>query len=174
VVVPTAGRENDWRVELDYTGSRAFTTPFGEVIAANTPWRFGWERFVPKVEWKLEFFPAPDVPFDSTARAVATLDTTRLDLTWYRPPGTNIPQANVRTTARGVVTLAPGRYRLRTIADDAVWVFVDGRVVLEDPVPGESHMKEVEFTATGRHDLVVQHWQKDGWYELRLDIERVR
>lgn len=174
VVVPTGGREHDWRVELEYTGPRAFTTPFGETIAANTPWRFGWERFVPEIAWRLEFFPTGSVPFDSTARVVATMDTTRLDLTWYQPPKREVPQANVRTRASGVVVLDPGRYRLRTIADDAIWVSIDGRVVLEDPNPGESHLKEVEFTATGRHELVVQHWQVDGWYELRLDIERVR
>ena len=132
---------------------------------------FGWTRFIPKIEWKVEFRPAPDVPFDSTAQIVATMDTTRLDLTWYRPPRPEIPQAGVRTTARGTVTLAPGRYRLRTIADDAIWVFLDGKVILEDPTPGESRVKEVEFEATGTHDLVVQHWQKDGWYELRVDIE---
>lgn len=173
-VVPTAGREHDWRVELEYTGPRPFTTPFGERVAANTPWRFGWERFVPSVAWHLEFRGAPTIPFDSTAAVVATMDTTRLDLTWYRPPRQEIPQAGVRTTARGTVTLAPGRYLLRTIADDAVWVAIDGRVVLEDPEPGESRVKEVEFTATGRHDILVQHWQRDGWYELRLDIGRIQ
>lgn len=173
-VVPTAGREHDWRVELEYTGPRPFTTPFGERVAANTPWRFGWGRFVPSVAWHLEFRGAPTIPFDSTAAVVATMDTTRLDLTWYRPPRQEIPQAGVRTTARGTVTLAPGRYLLRTIADDAVWVAIDGRVVLEDPEPGESRVKEVEFTATGRHDILVQHWQRDGWYELRLDIGRIQ
>src|SRR5690606_27794213 len=109
----------------------------------------------------------PDVP------VVATMDTTRLDLTWYRPPRPDIPLASIRTTARGTVTLVPGRYLLRTIADDAVWVSIDDRVVLEDVIEGESRVKEVEFTATGTHQLVVQHVQREGWYELRLDIERM-
>jgi hypothetical protein len=176
-VVPTAGRENDWRVELEYTGPRAFTTPFGESIAANTPWRFGWERFVPRVDWR-----ARVVPWDSSraidqhdfTRAVATLDTNRLDLTWYRPPRPAIPQASILTEAVGVVSLAPGRYVLRTISDDAVRVWLDDQLVLDDWNPGESHVKESEFTATGSHRMRVVHLQKDGWYELRLDIERVR
>lgn len=190
-VVPTAGRERDWRVDLEYTGPRPFTTPFGERIAADTPWRFGWERFVPRVEWRVRFAPLdtvmppffeppcnPDCPPGMLAsyfdRTVATMDTTRLDLTWYRPPRPEVPQANVLTEAVGAVTLAPGRYLLRTISDDAVAVFVDGRVVIEDWAPGESHLKEAEFTAMGRHEFRVVHFQKDGWYELRLDIERVR
>jgi hypothetical protein len=100
------------------------------------------------------------------------MDTTHLDLTWYRPPRTEIPQAGVHTTARGVVKLAPGRYMLRTVADDAVWVFLDGVMILEDSVPGESRVREVEFTATGTHELRVEHWQKDGWYELRVDVDK--
>jgi len=169
-VLPTGGREDDWSVQLEYTGERT-VSPFGLITPKGAPVKFGWTRFDPKIEWKVEFRPAPDVPFDSTAQVVATMDTTRLDLTWYRPPRPEIPQAGVRTTARGTVTLAPGRYRLRTIADDAIWVFLDGKVILEDPTPGESRVKEVEFEATGTHELVVQHWQKDGWYELRVDIE---
>lgn len=170
-VVPTGGREHDWRVELEYSGERV-VSPFGEATDKGEPVRFGWSRFVPTVDWQLEFRPAPTVPFDSAAPVVATMDTTRLDLTWYRPPRPEIPQAGVHTTARGTVTLPPGRYRLRTIADDAVWVFLDGTMILEDAVPGESRVKEVEFTATGTHQLVVQHWQKDGWYELRVDVLR--
>jgi hypothetical protein len=176
-VVPTAGRENDWRVELEYTGTRAFTTPFGETIAARAPWRFGWGRFVPTVSWTVHV-----TPWDSTRAidqhrfdaAVATLDTNRLDLTWYRPPRPAIPQANILTEAVGSVSLAPGRYLLRTISDDAIRVWIDDRLVLDDWNPGESHAKEVEFTATGSHRIRAVHLQKDGWYELRLDIERVR
>ncbi|MGD9523617.1 MAG: NosD domain-containing protein [Gemmatimonadales bacterium] len=173
-VVPTGGREDDWSVMLEYVGPKPIVNRWGEPVPANQPVQFGWTRFEPRIDWHLTFTPAPEVPFDSAARPVAAMDTTRLDLTWYRPPRPEIPQADVRTTARATVTLAPGRYLIRTIADDAVWVSIDGRVVLEDPIPGESRVKEVEWTATGTHEFVVQHWQKGGWYELRLDIERVR
>ena len=105
---------------------------------------------------------------------MATLDTARLDLTWYRPPKAEIPQANVLTEAQGSVTLAPGRYRIRSISDDGVAVFLDDRVLIHDWAPGESRVHEAEFTAAGRHEIRVVHFQADGWYELRLDIERVR
>ncbi len=73
-----------------------------------------------------------------------------------------------------MVTLAAGRYLLRTISDDAVKVYLDDRLVLDDWTPGESHAKEATFTATGSHRFRVVHLQIDGWYELRLDIERVK
>ncbi|MEO8478744.1 MAG: right-handed parallel beta-helix repeat-containing protein, partial [Gemmatimonadota bacterium] len=76
-VVPTTGREDDWRVELEYIGNKPFVTPFGEGVPAHQPFRFSWARFQPEIAWHIEFRPAPDVPFDSTAKVVATLDTTR-------------------------------------------------------------------------------------------------
>lgn len=181
-VTPTAGRENDFKVEMEYRGV-AITSPFGEHALAGTPVRFEWHRFVPAATWHVTFHS-----FDSTkasrndtaavARAfqvapVATLDTNRLDLTWYGPPKKIIPQANVLTEATATLSLAPGRYVLRSIADDAIRIYIDGKLVLDDWVPGESHAKEVSFQATGRHRFRVEHLQLDGWYELRLDIERV-
>ena len=172
-VVPTGGREHDWRVELEYTGAKPFTTRFGEPVPANQPWRFGWERFEPEIAWHLTFTAADSSGRRLDQAASATMDTTGLDLTWYRPPRPEVPQANVITEATGSVSLTPGDYLLRTISDDAVRVWLDDRLVLDDWHPGESHAKEATFTATGSHRLRVEHWQKDGWYELRLDIERL-
>jgi hypothetical protein len=53
-----------------------------------------------------------------------------------------------------------------------VRVFVDARVVLDDWTPGESRAKEVAVELGGEHVVRVEHLQLEGWYELRLDIER--
>jgi parallel beta-helix repeat protein len=182
-VTPSTGRESDFELVLEYRGA-AVVTPFGEHIAAGHPVRFGWRLFSPIADWHVKF-----VAYDSTRTprtdaaavtralqgpAVATLDTNRLDLTWYGPPRKAIPQANVLTEAVAMVRLAPGRYRLRTIADDAIRVYVDDKLVVDDWNPGESHAKEAEFQANGEHRVRVEHLQLDGWYELRVDFERVR
>ena len=104
---------------------------------------------------------------------MATLDTNRLDLTWYRPQRKGIPQARVLTGATTTVRLASGRYVVRTIADDAVRVYIDDRLVLDDwATPGESRVREATFEATGAHRIRVEHLQIEGWYELRVDIVR--
>lgn len=178
VVVPTAGREHDWSVELEYVGARS-VSPFGVVTPAGQPVRFGWRRFLPAATWRLDFArsdtmgtqpailsPAPE----AIGNVVASRDTTRLDLTWYRPPAKEIPAERLLTRAEATMTLAPGTYLLRTIADDAVRVWVDGRLVIDDWTPGESRVREATFAGGGTHRVVVVHWQKDGWYELRLDV----
>jgi hypothetical protein len=90
---------------------------------------------------------------------------------WYRPPRAEIPQSRVLTEAVAGITLPRGRYLLRTIADDAVRVHVDGRLVLDDWAPGESRVREVSLPLGGRHEFRVEHLQVGGWYELRLDLE---
>jgi alpha-L-fucosidase len=73
--------------------------------------------------------------------------------------------------ATGWVDLAAGEYTLRTISDDAIRVWIDGVLVIDNWKPHESAL---DFAAlkSGRHNLRVQYYQSDGWYELRLEIVR--
>ncbi|HEU4830440.1 MAG TPA: NosD domain-containing protein, partial [Gemmatimonadales bacterium] len=181
IVTPAAGRENDFSVELEYRGA-ATVSRFGDSVPAGRPVRFGWERYRPSATWTVRFVPldsAAATPSDTAMVAsllrrteAAGLDTARLDLMWYRPPVKEIPQAHVLTEATASIRLGRGRYRLRTIADDAIRVYVDGRLLIDDWTPGESRVRETLVPLGGTHAIRVEHLQLDGWYELRLDIER--
>jgi hypothetical protein len=50
-------------------------------------------------------------------------------------------------------------------------VWVDGALVIDDWKPHETAL-DFAALAGGHHDLRVQYYQGDGWYELRLDIVR--
>jgi hypothetical protein len=92
---------------------------------------------------------------------------------WYRPTIAGVPQAKWALEATSAVTLSPGTYTLRTISDDAVRVWVDGKLAIDDWTPHESTVDAVPLAA-GRHELRVEYYQVDGWTELRLDIVRGR
>jgi len=83
---------------------------------------------------------------------------------WYRPPATYgfLPQSNWSLTAAGTVSLEPGTYSLRTISDDAVRVWVDGALVIDDWTPHESQV-DYATLPPGKHDLRVEYRQVDGW-----------
>ncbi len=178
-VMPAPGHANDFLVSLEYRGA-ATTSAFGEPRPAGAPVRFSWRTYYPAANWHLTY-----VPTDSSARnadvarletllarpAAGTLDTTRLDLMWYRPPVKALPAESVLTDARTSISLPEGRYLLRTIADDAIRVWVDGRLVLDDWVPGDSHVKEVELRLGGTHTVRAVHLQLDGWYEFRVELK---
>ena len=182
VVIPTVGRENDFRVELEYRGA-ATASRFGDSVPAGRPVPFGWGRYRPSATWAVRFVPldsAAATPRDTATVAsllrrtqAAALDTARLDLMWYRPPVKAVPQARVLTEATASIRFARGRYRLRTIADDAIRVYVDGRLLIDDWNPGESRVRETLVPLGGTHAFHVEHLQLDGWYELRLDVEPV-
>jgi len=95
----------------------------------------------------------------------------RLDLMWYRPPVPGIPATRWALESAGTVDLPPGAYSFRTISDDAVRVWVDGVLVIDDWAPHESSVAVAPLDG-GRHELRVQYVQVDGWTELRLEILR--
>jgi len=69
------------------------------------------------------------------------------------------------------VNLAKGTYSLRTISDDGVRVWLDGRLVIDN---WSQHGSKLDYAAMngGEHKLRVQYFQVDGWVEFRLDILR--
>ncbi|MFL5556412.1 MAG: PA14 domain-containing protein, partial [Gemmatimonadaceae bacterium] len=67
--------------------------------------------------------------------------------------------------------LAPGDYTLRAISDDGVRVWVDGALVIDNWKAHESAVDSVSLTG-GHHELKVQYYQADGWYEVRVEIVR--
>ena len=92
---------------------------------------------------------------------------------WYRPPRpwAQLPQERWSLRATGTVDLPPGAYRLRAISDDAVRVWVDGKLVIDAWSPHESRVDEASIEG-GRHELRVEYYQNDGWVELRIEVVR--
>jgi parallel beta-helix repeat protein len=168
VVTPSNGFENDWELTLEYRGG-SVTSPRGAKHAAGTPYTFSYGRFDPIGPWHVSFFALADSI--APRRPITTLDTSRLDYMWYRPTVTGVPQANFRISATANVTLGAGSYALRTISDDAIRVWVDDRLVIDNWKPHESEVNVAEI-APGTHKLRVEYCQLDGWTELRVEVVR--
>jgi parallel beta-helix repeat protein len=174
VVTPASGSERDWELTLEHVATGARAGP-----AAR---RFSYRRFEPAVDWNVRFYAWRDSTADPgrdsaafaavlTGTPVVTRQASRLDYLWYRPTISGLPQARFAVVATGAVVLGAGQYTLRTISDDGVRVWVDGRLVIDAWVPHESRVDAVPLGA-GRHDVRVEYYQLQGWTELRLDIVR--
>jgi hypothetical protein len=165
-VTPHPDRANGWRIELEYTG-------------AHPARRFAYERFEPLQQWQQRIFAYSDStdPFKRidaftkllTTTPVAERTATRLDWLWSRPRDRAIPAEKMAMDATGVIELAPGRYTLRTLSDDAVRVWVDGQLVIDHFTPHETAPAYAAL-AGGRHEVRVLYVQVGGWVELRLDV----
>lgn len=178
VVTPVQGLEGDWELTLEYRGEPT-VSPRGTRLAAGKPYRFSYRRFEPAASWTVHFHAwgdSADPRKDSSeasgsARGVplATRTEPRLDYIWYRPTIAGVPQERFVTEATATVALPPGKYTLRTISDDGVRVWVDGRLVIDDWTPHESAVDAVPIGG-GTHDIRVRHFQVGGWTELRLEF----
>jgi hypothetical protein len=97
-------------------------------------------------------------------------ETDRLGWLWYRPRIEGIPTERWALRAEGTVALPPGEYRLQTISDDGIRVWVDGELAIDAWDPHESRVDAAPISG-GRHDLAVEYYQVDGWVELSIDIQ---
>jgi parallel beta-helix repeat protein len=179
-VTPRPDSRGDWEVKLEYVGA-SVVTPNGRRFNAGAPVVFSYSRFEPTIEWTERFYTWPDSTADprtsvnafellSRSTPILTVHAPRLDFEGYRAlPG--LPRENFALEATGLVDLAPGEYTIRAISDDAIRVWVDSVLVIDNWKPHES---AVDFAALkgGRHRLRVEYYQSDGWYELRLEIVR--
>ncbi len=168
VVMPTRGFENDWGIILEYRGG-VTVSPLGVRRAAGAQYTFSYDRFNPVGSWSVSFFALADSVAPRTP--ITTVQTPRLDYMWYRPAVQGVPQSNFRIAATAGVKLGPGKYVLRTISDDAVRVWVDDRLVIDNWKPHESEVN-VTNIAQGEHRLRVDYYQLTGWTELRVEIVR--
>jgi nitrous oxidase accessory protein NosD len=178
IVTPAAESATDWELTLEFKGA-ATVSPRGEAKPAGTAQRFSYAVFEPKQNWDVRFYVWADSTDPRTrteafaqllkGTPVATATASRLDYMWYRPTVKNVPQSKWAFEATSSITVPAGTYTLRTISDDGVRVWVDGKLVIDNFKQHESAVDAVPI-APGKHDVRVQYMQVEGWTELRLEI----
>ena len=181
-VTPKPDSVGDWSLALEYVGQEV-VSPRGVTTNRGEPYEFTYTRFEPPIDWVARFYQWTDSSKDPRKNPdafttlhlsppVLTSRLSRLDYEGYRAiPG--VSRENFALEAIGFVDLAPGEYTLRTISDDGVRVWIDGVLAIDD---WRAHESALDFArlAGGHHDLRVQYYQGDGYYELKLDIVRGR
>ena len=137
---------------------------------------FSYSRFFAPVDWRLKFFdtsgsktPVPDMALLSTQKPILETTSDRIDYLSGRAIATGLPNDHVAMIGEGVVDLPTGSFVLRTISDDGVRVWVDGKLVIDRFDVHESIVDEAPIGA-GRHALRVEYLEHVGWAELRVEI----
>lgn len=78
------------------------------------------------------------------------------------------------TVATASMKLSAGEYRVRTISDDGVRVYVDGKEVLKNwTYHGPTEDGATISLTEGNHDFKVEHFEIDGHAQLQLRVEPV-
>lgn len=178
----------DIRIELEYTGEE-ITTPFGEKRKAGQPWNFRFRKFFQPVDWDLAWYA-----FDSMSNPVKKpeymqqLDqkppvrvenTDRVDYAWWggiRVGDKQYPQ--FITIGNGSAKIPEGNYELSVTWDDAVRVWVDGALVLDEWEPAnytfdESPNRKIKLYLNGNHSFRVEHAELGGFATLSLKLRKL-
>lgn len=135
------------------------------------------------LEWDLKYFhwlPSQDPRNDQDAWSkliagtpVEQVRLPTLDFRWT----TAAPSAKVKsnyfgTLATTSVTVPKGTYRLWTVSDDGIRVWVDDQRVIDDWTwhPPKENVAEVRLEA-GEHRIRVEHFEIDGYAQLQVRLE---
>ena len=139
---------------------------------------FEYSRFFAPIDWRLKFFdisgvkdPAvPDLALVSTQKPILEKTTAdRIDYLSGRAIATGLPNDHLAMIGEGVVDLPAGRFVLRTISDDGIRVWVDGKRLIDRWDVHESVVDEAPIDG-GRHTLRVEYFERVSWAELRVEI----
>src|SRR6185369_3839711 len=160
-VTPTPESMGDWSLTLEYSGKGVKKQSFS------------FNRFAPIIDWNIGFFAWTDSltnpqtkpeAFDSLLHStpIVASQTPHLDYEWYRPAIKGLPDDHYAALATGTVTLPDGDYTISTISDDAMRLWVDDKLLIDDWKPHESALGYAPITG-GSHKLRVEYIQVDGY-----------
>ncbi len=184
------GERTDILIELEYKGL-SYTNQFGEKIASGKPSTFYFEKFFQPVDWEVLFFNLDTSSHDPIKTGTLfspyekkapfkTEKTNKIDYAWWGgiKEGTSQHKQFI-TSANGSFTIPKGTYELSVTWDDAVRVYLDEKLVLDEWNPSkykfdESPNRKVRLDLEGFHRLRVEHIELGGFATLSVKIRPIR
>ncbi|HUR65667.1 MAG TPA: right-handed parallel beta-helix repeat-containing protein [Chitinophagaceae bacterium] len=183
------GEENDIEIVMEYKGA-SFVDQFGKRVPANKPYKFKFRKFFQPINWEVLFYRLDTTSynpiragtlFSATEKKAPfrTEKVNKIDYAWWG----GIKEAGIQytqfiTVASGTANIVKGKYELSVTWDDAVRVYVDDKLVLDEWTPSkytfdESPHKKVIVELDGEHHFRVEHIELGGFATLALKIKPV-
>jgi parallel beta-helix repeat protein len=188
--LPAAGK-TDIEIMMEYTGP-SFIDQFGNIVPANKPYRFSFKKFFQPINWQVSWFKLDTTSFNPLktgslfppnvrVRRIKSEAIDKLDYAWWGGLKDDEGIQNTRfiTSAEGQADFAKGEYELSVTWDDAVRVYIDGRLVIDEWNPSqytfdESPNKKIRLPLGGHHFFKVEHLELGGFATLSLKLRPVR
>lgn len=178
----------DVEIIAEYKGP-SFIDQFGRKVLANTPHRFAFKKFFQPIDFIVNWYG-----FDSTGNPIKTNSVEalrkqnpfksekvyKLDYAWWGGIKSDEKQySQFLTVAEGAAELQEGSYELGVTWDDAVRVYIDEVMVMDEWNPGkykfdESPHKKIRITVgRGTHKIRVEHVELGGFATLDLKLKKL-
>ncbi len=117
------------------------------------------------VGWRTEIYNNASL----AGAPVAVVDVPKVDFDWGSggPAQTASDYFSMRFTQR--ITVAPGYYEFRAQADDAIRVWVDGRLIINAWPASPSQVYATGLVLTDSHDVRVEYYEAAGLARVKLE-----
>lgn len=179
------GRD-DMALEAVYRGP-AITLADGTRIRKGKKHRFHFQHFFQPINWQVNWFAIDTTlynpireqdlfPANQRLAPIKSELTDRLEYAWWggikMEKGT---QPQFLTMAEGEAELPEGEYELSVTWDDAVRLYVDNKLVLDEWNPAlykfdESPNRRIPIRLGGKHQFRVEHVELGGFATLNVRI----
>ncbi len=177
-------------IELEYTGE-SIVTSFGDRIPAGRPYKFSFRKYLMPVYWNVSFYSMDTTVYNpvKTGRVflageekipVKTEQVKNLDYAWWG--GIKVGEKQYTqfiTMADAQINIPAGMYEIGVTWDDAVRLYVDDKLVIDEWNPSkytfdETPHKKIRLSLGGKHRLRVEHVELGGFASLSLKIKPVQ
>jgi hypothetical protein len=177
----------DISILVDYTGS-VITTPMGEIIPADKSYTFSFKKFFQPVNWTVNWyaFDSLNNPVKDTSKLSLLIEqmpfktekVSTLDYAWWGGIKADRQYEQFITIAQGSANFIKAVYELGVTWDDAVRVFVDNKLMVNEWNPSlykfdESPHKIIRLNLSGQHTFRVEHVELGGFATLSLKFKKL-
>lgn len=182
------GDKTDIFIELEYKGA-VITTSFGNTVAAGKPYKFSFKKFFQPIDWSVRWFSLDTghynpiktkelFPPNVRMRPIKTEEVNQLDYAWWGGIKADEQYKQFITVAEGKGVFEKGEYELGLTWDDAVRVYVDGKLLIDEWNPSlykfdESPHKKIRLPLGGNHTFLVEHIELGGFATLNLKFKKL-
>lgn len=181
------GDKLDVLITAEYRGP-SFIDQFGNMVTTNRPYRFQFRKFFQPVSFNVKWFA-----YDSATNPIKTATLTalqmqppfktdtvnKLDYAWWGGiKTTDSTYKHFLTVAEGTTVLESGQYEMSITWDDAVRVYIDGKLVVDEWDTShhkfdEALNKKVKLQLGGRHLFRVEHVELGGFATLGVKLQKL-
>lgn len=178
--------KTDIEIVAAYRGP-TFTDQFGNKMSSGKPHLFLFKKFFQPINFTVYFFDFDSVQNPLKPGNIALLEkqqpfktekVSKLDYAWWGGIKAGEQQhTQFLTLAEGDAELEPGTYEISVTWDDAVRVYIDDKLVLDEWNPAsykfdESPNKKIRIKLGGLHHFRVEHVELGGFATLSLKLNK--
>ncbi len=183
-----ADERTDISIQLEYVGE-AVITPFGQSIAKGKPYEFSFSKFFQPINFQVRWYAMDTAVHNPIAtgelfppnvrlQPIKTAETDRLDYAWWGGIKGEETYRQFITIAEGEATIEEGEYELGLTWDDAVRLYVDGMLLVDEWNPSqykfdESPHRKITLKLGGKHRFMVEHLELGGFATLSLRLKKI-